>query len=75
MRGKSWSYKQITESAETSIRHFMALAQKQSDPDLQRFHRTAAYGALVCWEDLTMGWMKDGDRERMNALTQPGEAA
>ena len=33
--------------------------------------RDWAYGAFVCWNGLTTGRQIDGDRERLEALTDP----
>lgn len=69
MHAKHWSYREITMSAETSIRRSMTLAQKATDPDIRRFHITSAWGMFFGWSSLTMGWMADGDRERLEQLT------
>ena len=58
---KSWSYEEITEKAESEIKRFMA-----SD---NLFINDCAYGIFRFWQELTMGFQKDGDVERVESLT------
>jgi len=65
---KRWSYREITDSAEQTIRRQIALAAKQEDHFLRTFHISTAFGTFAAWSDLTMGWMRDGDYERLDQL-------
>lgn len=64
---KSWSYKQITESVEQTIRLQNKLAATTGGKQPQ-IHRAFAIGAYHAWKDLTIGWMEDGDSERLDKL-------
>lgn len=65
------SYKQITEATETRIKKFMGTARKHlKGSDEQQLYLHWAYGAYILWSDLTLGWQKDGDDEKMEALTK-----
>ena len=64
------SYKQITQVAERRIKIFMRTAQGLPDGSReQQLYRDWAYGVYILWADLTQGWQKDGDDERLEALT------
>lgn len=67
---KSWSYKQITESVERSIRNSHECADADGNPEGKRIHRLFAIGAYNAWSALTMGWQKKGDGERLEKLAQ-----
>lgn len=67
---KSWSYKQITESVERSIRMHLKLAAADEHPGGKRAHELFAIGAYHAWKDLTAGWMEDGDSERLDKLAR-----
>ncbi len=58
---KTWSYKTITEKAEKEIRRLMSYDHPLS---------VGAYGVFILWNDLTMGWQKEGDSDRLEALTK-----
>jgi hypothetical protein len=67
---KAWSYKAITENAETQIKHFMSNSAKSKSDFERLMYRNWAYGIYFGWERLTIGWIKDGDSERLEALTK-----
>ena len=63
---KRWTYKQITDAAETEIRRAM---QKAKDaPQLSHMYHQHARGVYALWNEVTSGWIKDGDIERLHAL-------
>jgi hypothetical protein len=66
---KSWTYKQITEEAERQITALMEDASRKPKKEDQALLRQWAYGVYLGWNRLTMGWMEDGDDERLKALT------
>lgn len=70
MAVKTWSYRQITAAAEVSIRISTDLAREAQTrhPELAQAHLLHARGVLFGWENLVMGWIKPGDRERLEAL-------
>ena len=58
---KSWTYAEITASAEAQIRRLMA----KGDP----YWRQWAYGTYISWYALTVGWQDEGDNERLKSMT------
>ena len=50
----------------------MEKARGDNDSKMRLMYADWAYGVLLGWKDLTMGWMNDGDCERLEALTQKG---
>jgi len=56
---KTWNYKEITKKAEDEITSLM-----------KGNYRDWAYGVFIGWKYLTMGWMNDGDVERLEELTK-----
>lgn len=66
---KIWTYISVTEEAEHRIVTLMEEASQLSG-DEARLHQQWAYGAYLMWDSLTVGWQKDGDSERMQALTE-----
>ena len=69
-RQKSWTYAEITASAEAKIKSLHEQAQASVDDSDWRWCHIAAYGVFSSWYSICMGWMKDGDRERMEALVE-----
>lgn len=67
---RSWSYKQVTESTEKQIASLAESAKKRPDDESVRLYRAWAYGVYLGWNHLTMGWQKDGDDARLNALAE-----
>lgn len=65
---KTWSYKTITENAEKEIRALMIKSKTADSEFEQRLRNDWAYGVFLGWKKLTMGWMKDGDIERLKSL-------
>jgi hypothetical protein len=59
---KSWSYDEITAETENRIISLMALDRYDW-----------AYGAYILWSNMCMGWIRDGDDERLESLTVRGE--
>jgi len=70
---KTWSYKSITTKAEADIKTMMAKGAYAADDFHRRMYRDWAYGVFLGWKNLTMGWMTDGDCERLEDLTVGGE--
>ena len=73
MSAKCWTYNQVTAAAEDSIKSSMGLASR--DEESRRTFESFAYGAYSFWSNLTMGWQKEGDDERLRALTERPKAA
>ena len=69
---KTWTYEEITKKAEERIAGLMEKARGDNDSKMRLMYADWAYGVLLGWKDLTMGWMNDGDCERLEALTQKG---
>lgn len=67
---KMWSYKAITEQTEREIRRLVEEDAKLDDFTV-RLRKTWAWGVFMFWNNLTMGWQKEGDSERLEALTKP----
>lgn len=67
--GRKWSYGQFTDAAETQIRRFLGKAEA-SPPGEALTYRAWAYGAYTAWYELAVGWMDDGDAERLYALVR-----
>lgn len=63
---KRWTYRQITDKAEKRIRALMAEAAEA--PHLAHYYHEQARGVLNLWNDLTSGWIADGDIERLHGL-------
>ncbi|SAL75270.1 hypothetical protein AWB67_04733 [Caballeronia terrestris] len=73
---KTWTYAEITASAEKEIRRMMACAWRaDSHPRTAQQFRDWAYGTFVGWNGLTTGWQIDGDSERLAALTDPAKGS
>lgn len=71
MSNKRWSYRQITQSAEKTILLSMRLAEKaraKGDNESAYIHECFAMGAEQMWHGLVMGWIKEGDAERLKSL-------
>lgn len=65
---KSWSYKKITQKAEEEI---TSLMRPGNDEEFDRkVRRNWAYGVFLGWRSLTMGYMNEGDYERLQKLTE-----
>jgi hypothetical protein len=63
---KRWTYRQITDTAESRIR---ALIGEAADaPHLAHYYREQARGVLDMWSSLTSGWIADSDIERLHSL-------
>ena len=70
MRKRTWSYTDITKSAENGIAISMRLAKKaklEGDDASASIHRGHAWGQFAAWHDLTAGWQNTGDKERLEA--------
>ena len=69
---RSWSYKQVTEAAEREIARLAESAKKYRGPnnEADRTYAHWAYGVYLGWSNLTMGWQKDGDDARMQAMAE-----
>ncbi len=65
---KTWSYKTITENAEKEIRTLMETCKVADSEFEKRLRHDWAYGVFLGWKTLTMGWMNDGDCERLESL-------
>lgn len=59
---KTWTYDELTEKAESEIKRLMQ-SKYQNVKD-------SAFGAYMLWYNITVGWQKDGDAEKMVALTK-----
>ncbi len=66
---KSWSYSQITKHAEEEIKHAMK-NRSEAEPGMRRMWWAQAHGIYTLWYRVTVGWQKDGDSERLEALTE-----
>ena len=67
---KSWSYKAIAKEAEHEINRLIKLSD-EADTDFDKtMFKYWAYGVFIGWQNLTRGWMNDGDCERMESLTK-----
>lgn len=69
-RKSGWSYASITQAAEKEIASLAASASSLSDPSESRPYRDWAYGVYLGWCHLTLGWMADGDNDRLRALAE-----
>lgn len=67
---KTWSYQAITQKAEKEITSLMEESISKSDKFEKRLFQSWAYGAFCFWNTLTMGWQRDGDSDRLQALTR-----
>ncbi len=65
---KMWSYKSITEKAESEITRLMKLSDKTKVDYNKKVYLDWAYGVFLGWNNLTSGWQKPEDRERLEAL-------
>lgn len=65
--GHKWSYRQVTAAAEAAIRRYAVSASQYPAVERLTFGNWA-YGAVGVWSELTMGWMADGDRARLEGL-------
>lgn len=65
---KSWTYKQLTDSAEQRMIRLRerAIANPTSAHLMQQW----AYGAYSFWAERTSGWQNEGDDRRLEALTE-----
>jgi len=68
MSDKRWTYKQITDAAEEEIRR--AMQNAKAAPDLAELYRQHARGAYALWNQVTSGWIEDGDINRLHELMQ-----
>ena len=67
---KTWSYKAITEKVEHEINSLMKQRSTSESDFERRMFQGWAYGVFLGWKNLTIGWMKDGDVERLESLTE-----
>ncbi|BCT69574.1 hypothetical protein [Nitrosospira sp. NRS527] len=67
---KTWSYAAVTKEAEQLVIELMTKSRQQSESGEAALLRHWAYGVYLLWDRLTRGWRKDGDGERMEALTR-----
>jgi hypothetical protein len=65
---KTWSYRQVTESARQEITKLLDTANKAQDPVEAKFCRQWAYGVYCGWNSLTWGWQDHRDTESMRLL-------
>lgn len=73
---KSWSYAEITQSAEESIRLSIQLAEKaeeRGDTSSAHTFRCFARGSWHMWNGLVTGWIKNEDSQRLKALCEPSQ--
>lgn len=71
-------YRNITLTAETRIASLMELRKEkikkgkgnQKDDHGVKLLKEWAYGAYLLWDVLTVGYQKEGDKERMEELTK-----
>lgn len=73
MRKRTWSYKDITNSAENGIARCMMLAraeQQKGNADETLHHLSFAWGQFAAWNNLTIGWQKEGDAKRLEDMTK-----
>jgi hypothetical protein len=70
---KSWTYAEVTLSAQEKITEFMATAMQHElagDTRAATLRRDWAYGVFLSWSALTQGWQQDnGDLMRLEKLT------
>ena len=67
---RTWTYEEITKKAEERIEGLMVKARDiNNDIERRLLYTTWAYGVFLGWKDLTMGWMDDGDCERLEGVT------
>lgn len=71
MTDKTFTYAEITASAEAQIKAFMVNARKSGE--VCQFHATAAWGVLWGWDRLTNGHQNPDDVVRLEALTETSE--
>ncbi|SAL01674.1 hypothetical protein AWB80_08184 [Caballeronia pedi] len=63
---KSWTYQQITDTAEEQIKLWIKKADE--DLDLAYLYRQRALGTYELWFKMTQGWIADGDIVRLRDL-------
>jgi hypothetical protein len=68
MQHKRWTYRRITDTAESRIRALMGEAAEA--PHLADYYHEQARGVLDMWFSLTSGWIADGDIERLHSLLE-----
>ena len=68
--GQSFSYETLTKTAEKRIAEFMAKLRNASRSFDRCMFSDWAYGVFSFWSAVTSGWQKDGDYERLEALTK-----
>lgn len=71
---KSFSYAHLTKTVEEEIASWATVAAKAraegNSYGVARAFRYMAEGAVSMWNRTTMGWQKDGDIERLEALAR-----
>jgi len=71
---KSWTYKEITEATVLQIDVAMGLARESKQKNYSESsidHYThIAVGAFHLWDSITRHHQKEGDRERVEAMTK-----
>ncbi|CAE6820997.1 hypothetical protein R70006_06196 [Paraburkholderia domus] len=67
---KRWSYTAITNATEVKIIRYMTEARETTDAAKRHMLTCMAYGAYSGWYELTVGWQKDGDDQRLETLTR-----
>ena len=65
---KTWSYKSITQKTEKEIRRLMESSRNAETERLRELCEDWAYGVFLGWRSLVLGWMNDGDEERLESL-------
>ncbi len=71
---KSWTYSELTAVAEDKIIRLMELSDRQERPETASFIELIAYGVYDGWFSVTCGYMKQGDNNRLRALTEKPKA-
>lgn len=67
---KLFTYEALTETAGKRITEFMEKSRKATDDFSRWSYRSWAYGVFTYWSEVTSGWKKEGDTERLEALTE-----
>lgn len=73
MDKRTWTYEEITTTAERQISNNMRLsASSQAKGDEWAANHLAnfAWGVWHMWDVLTIGWQEPGDSKRLQAMTE-----
>lgn len=66
---RQWSYAAVTLATEKELQRLIRFADGR-DGSFRDQVRNWTYGVYLAWYSLTIGWQKDGDGERLEALTK-----